>query len=257
MAFDRKYDNRKKAPQSPRREDRPRGDRGDRQPTRGGRPGPRGSRQPFDEVREETPRKGYRDFEYKGRPAPAPELRPEPAPAPRPMEEELRENLLAGRNPIREALKSGRDIEKLLVQKGELSGSAREILFIFLAMALGLATGMGYVALAALVFAVLAVFLLLLQLTGFGSGKAAERDLKITIAEGLQYDGLFDDLFGKYTRSAELARVKTSNMGTLYELEYRIVLKDEHQVQAFLDELRCRNGNLTIVCGRPVAKEAL
>ncbi len=37
------------------------------------------------------------------------------------------ENLLSGRNPIREALKSGRDIEKLLVARGELSGSAREI----------------------------------------------------------------------------------------------------------------------------------
>jgi len=37
------------------------------------------------------------------------------------------ENMLAGRNPIREAIRSGRDIEKLLVQRGELSGSAREI----------------------------------------------------------------------------------------------------------------------------------
>ena len=37
------------------------------------------------------------------------------------------ENLLSGRNPIREALKSGRDIEQLLVARGELSGSAREI----------------------------------------------------------------------------------------------------------------------------------
>ncbi|MCI5957582.1 MAG: 23S rRNA (guanosine(2251)-2'-O)-methyltransferase RlmB [Clostridiales bacterium] len=37
------------------------------------------------------------------------------------------ENLLSGRNPIREALKSGRDIEKLMVARGELSGSAREI----------------------------------------------------------------------------------------------------------------------------------
>ena len=43
------------------------------------------------------------------------------------METMQQENLLAGRNPIREALKAGRDIEKLLVLKGELSGSAREI----------------------------------------------------------------------------------------------------------------------------------
>lgn len=37
------------------------------------------------------------------------------------------EYILTGRNPIREALKNGHDLEKMLVQKGELSGSAREI----------------------------------------------------------------------------------------------------------------------------------
>ncbi len=37
------------------------------------------------------------------------------------------DNLLVGRNPIREALRAGRDIEKLLVARGELIGSAREI----------------------------------------------------------------------------------------------------------------------------------
>ena len=41
--------------------------------------------------------------------------------------EQNNEYILTGRNPIREALKSHHDLEKLLVQKGELSGSAREI----------------------------------------------------------------------------------------------------------------------------------
>ena len=144
-----------------------------------------------------------------------------------------------------------------LVRFRSASGNAREISMIFLAMALGLATGMGYVGLAVLFFLVMAAFLLLLQRLRFGAAKESERDLKITIGENLDYDGLFDDLFDTYTISSELERVRTTNMGTLYELEYKIVLKDEHQTRAFLDELRCRNGNLNIVCGRPVAKEAL
>ncbi len=37
-------------------------------------------------------------------------------------------NILYGRNPVREALKAGRDIEKLMVARGDLSGSAREII---------------------------------------------------------------------------------------------------------------------------------
>ena len=103
----------------------------------------------------------------------------------------------------------------------------------------------------------MAAFLLLLQTLRFGAAAENVRTLKITIGENQDYDGLFDDLFHHYTVSAELERVKTSSMGTLYELEYKVVLKDEHTLKAFLDELRCRNGNLNIVCGRPVIKEAL
>lgn len=144
-----------------------------------------------------------------------------------------------------------------LVRFRSASGSAREIAMIFLAMAIGLATGMGYVAAAAIFFVILALFILLLTFTRFGAGKENERSLKITIPEDLDYDGLFDDLFQRYTSSHELEKVKTSNMGTLYELEYKVVLKGEQMPRAFLDELRCRNGNLNISCGKPVTKEAL
>ena len=144
-----------------------------------------------------------------------------------------------------------------LIRFRSAPGSAKEIGMVFLATAIGLATGMGYVALAAAFFAVMAAFSLALTASGFGSRGADERELKITIPENLDYDGLFDDLFAKYTRRADLERVKTTNMGTLYELAYKIVLRDASATKAFLDELRERNGNLTIVCGRPVTKEAL
>jgi len=144
-----------------------------------------------------------------------------------------------------------------LVRFRSANGTAKEIGSIFLVMAIGLATGMGYLALAAVFFAVMAAFTLALTALNFGAGRADERELKVTIPENLDYDGLFDDLFAKYTRSAELERVKTTNMGTLYELCYKIVLKDAHGTKTFLDELRTRNGNLNIVCGKPVEKAAL
>ena len=144
-----------------------------------------------------------------------------------------------------------------LVRFRSAPGTAREIGMIFLGMAIGLATGMGYVLIAVLFFAVMAVFLLLLSLLRFGGGDENERELKITIPENLDYDGLFDDLFQQYTRAARLERVRTSNMGTLYELDYRVVLKDSGVPKEFLDALRCRNGNLNIVCGRTASREAL
>ena len=144
-----------------------------------------------------------------------------------------------------------------LVRFRSAAGTAREIGMIFLAMTLGLALGMGYVGLAVCFFLVMAVFTAVLTTVDFGGKKEGERTLKISIPESLDYEGLFDDLFAKYTTRSDLDKVKTTNMGTLYELTYHIVLKDASKTKEFLDEIRCRNGNLTIVCGRAVEKEAL
>lgn len=144
-----------------------------------------------------------------------------------------------------------------LVRFRSVPGTAREIGVLFMAMAIGLATGMGFVGLAVISFIIISAVILLLTATGFGKAPVAERSLKITIPENLDYEGVFDDVFAKYTKSAELVKVKTSNMGTLYELQYSIVLKGENVPKEFLDELRCRNGNLNIACGREIQKEAL
>ena len=144
-----------------------------------------------------------------------------------------------------------------LVRFRSAPGTAREIAAIFLAMAIGLATGMGYVGLAALLFLILAGAMLALTVLRFGQKEDAGRILKITIPEDLDYDGLFDDLFERYTIAHTLEKVKTTNMGTLYELRYRITLRQEPVPKVFLDELRCRNGNLTITCCREESHESL
>ena len=144
-----------------------------------------------------------------------------------------------------------------LVRFRSVPGTAREIGVIFLAMALGLATGMGYVVLAAVFFVVIAAVLFLLTKLGFGTRRTDERLLRITIPENLDYDCLFDDLFATYTTAHTLERVKTANMGTLYELQYRVTLRDAQVPKAFLDALRCRNGNLNITCSRELTGEAL
>ena len=78
-----------------------------------------------------------------------------------------------------------------------------------------------------------------------------------TIPENLDYDGLFDDIFERYTTRHELAKVKTTNMGTLYELTYNIYIKNSDVGKDFIDALRCRNGNLNIICGRESDKDML
>jgi uncharacterized membrane protein YhiD involved in acid resistance len=147
-----------------------------------------------------------------------------------------------------------------LVRFRSIPGSARDISSIFLAMAVGLATGMGYLTIALIFLVMMGLVTLMLNIMKFGEQKqvAADKELKITIPENLDYNGIFDDLFAKYTSKAELDRVKTTNMGSLYELKYLISLKEPEAEKQFIDEIRCRNGNLNIVCGRvPTRREEL
>ncbi len=136
-----------------------------------------------------------------------------------------------------------------LIRFRSAPGSAKEICFIFFAMAVGLATGMGFFTLAVLLTMVCGLFILILEKINFGSSLSSERELRITIPEDLNYDDIFDDIFSEYTKSIKLEKVKTCNMGTMYELSYRIKIKDMKQQKEFMDKLRCRNGNLTIVLG--------
>ena len=135
-----------------------------------------------------------------------------------------------------------------LVRFRSVPGTAKEIGTIFLAMAAGLIAGMGYLGFAVLFSLIMGLVMLMLNITGFGTHKKATNDktLKITIPEDLNYGEVFDDLFKQYLTCCEGIAVKTSHMGSLYKLTYHITLKDQKQEKKFIDELRCRNGNLEI-----------
>lgn len=137
-----------------------------------------------------------------------------------------------------------------LVRFRSVPGSAKEICSIFLAMAVGLATGMGYLLLAAVLVVVICAIQLIFSFVKIGDNASVKKELRITIPESLDYTGVFDELFEQYTKSSELIEVKTSNMGSLYKLRYIIVLKDLKTEKQFIDDLRCRNGNLEISCCR-------
>lgn len=133
-----------------------------------------------------------------------------------------------------------------LVRFRSAPGSAKDIAVVFLAMATGLACGLGYVVFAVIFMVIACALLMVLSLTSFGERVNNEKQLKITIPEDLNYDGVFDEVFDKYADKTLLKNVKTTNMGTLYELTYIISLKKDVKEKELIDDLRCRNGNLTI-----------
>lgn len=107
----------------------------------------------------------------------------------------------------------------------------------------------GLALLPAIVAAVILLVFVVLSVTGFGTRDAHRKQLRITIPENLNYMAVFDDIFDKYLSENVLKKVKTTNMGTMFELTYECRMKDESEQKQFIDELRVRNGNLNITMG--------
>ncbi len=134
-----------------------------------------------------------------------------------------------------------------LVRFRSVPGSARDIAFIFLAMSVGLACGMGYVAVAALATVLVGGACIVYQMAGLGrTSRGAERSLRITIPEDLDYAHVFDDIFVRYLGEHELTRVSTANMGSVFRLTYDVQLLPGVSEKGLIDEIRCRNGNLEV-----------
>lgn len=138
-----------------------------------------------------------------------------------------------------------------LIRFRSAPGSAAEICSLFLAMAVGLAAGTGYIAYA-LLFTVIVGGMNLLY-SSLKLGKPGARELKITVPEALAAPGAFDEMLARYTDRFELSQVKTTAMGSLFRLSYSITLKNGVSEKALIDDLRTRNGNLEITCGLPAS----
>ena len=129
-------------------------------------------------------------------------------------------------------------------------GSAKEITQIFLSMAVGLTTGLGYIYIAIILVVIIEAMSIIFTITKFGESSPKRRTLKVSIPEELNYTTLFDDLFEKYTNNHTLIKVKLKNLGTIFQLTYDIQLKDVNEEKHFIDEIRIRNANLDVVCSR-------
>ena len=138
-----------------------------------------------------------------------------------------------------------------LIRFRSVKGNAKELVAVFIAMTIDIICGTGYVALAGVFTILLSIVLLALNLSNFGQESDKNRYLKITIPESLNYDEAFNEVLGKYTSSYEIDSIKTLTLGSLFRIDYQIRMKDIRQMKQMIDELRTRNGNLEIMCGRP------
>lgn len=144
-----------------------------------------------------------------------------------------------------------------LVRFRSLPGNSKEILSVFFSMTVGLATGMGQLLFAGIITAIGCICLFILNKIKLFEINKQEKILKISIPENLDYTKIFDKIFEKYTTKATLEQVKTTNLGSLFELTYRITLTKDTNEKEFIDDLRVKNGNLKIMLSHPIGENDL
>ena len=145
-----------------------------------------------------------------------------------------------------------------LVRFRSVPGTSRDICILFLAMASGIASGIGYVGYGAMFTLVIGLVILVAEKLIPSENSRKTRLLRIMVPEDTDYSGLFDDIFEQYTSRFALNTVKTVRMGTMFDLQYTITIKDPKKEKEMLDKIRTRNGNLTVSCGIvPVSHDEL
>lgn len=137
-----------------------------------------------------------------------------------------------------------------LVRFRSVPGDSRDIAYVFFAMVVGLAIGMDCYAIAFALTAVVALSFTLLQKMNYAKNKNASEILKITVPEDLNFKDAFTDLFDEYLDKYTISSIRTTNMGTLYQITYDVIPKEGIDEKAFIDALRVKNGNLNIILGK-------
>ena len=144
-----------------------------------------------------------------------------------------------------------------LVRFRSMQGTSKDIISIFWAMVVGIAIGMGQVVFASIITVVVSLLLFIFYSTKFGEKNIDNKILEILVPENLEYDTMFNEIFTKYTNKYELLKVKTTNLGSLYELKYDIELKKDISERELINELRILNGNLKISIHKDILEEML
>lgn len=135
-----------------------------------------------------------------------------------------------------------------LIRFRSVNGRAEELLLLFGGVAFGLIAGLGYVLIALIVaLAVSLLYVLLYSINIFNDKRVGEEKLlKITIPEDLNYNEAFDSILKTYLKSYELVEIKTTGMGSLFRLSYKIELLVKDSEKQLIDEIRIKNSNLEI-----------
>ncbi|MEQ8153312.1 MAG: DUF4956 domain-containing protein [Clostridiaceae bacterium] len=133
-----------------------------------------------------------------------------------------------------------------IIRFRSVPGEPKDISYVLFTLAIGLSCGMGYIGYAVIFTIILCALMVLLEKTSYAKPDGKNMELKIMVPEDLNYEEAFDEILNKYTTSWCIENIKTKDFGAVFELTYLIKLQENANKKNFIDEIRCRNGNLKI-----------
>ncbi len=126
----------------------------------------------------------------------------------------------------------------------------KDLAYIYLTMAVGVANGTGLITIALISTAVICLLSIVIHFVGIGTRNYSSMALRISIPEDINYYGIFDDILNKYCKGYELESIKTTDFGTMLEMRYLINMKDVKEQKLLIDEIRTKNGNMQVMLTR-------
>lgn len=148
----------------------------------------------------------------------------------------------------------GSDIAKAFSLAGAFSiirfrstpGEPKDIAFVLFALAAGLSCGVGLYAFAIILTVLLCMVMLVLSITKYGKNDSTTTQLVITIPEDMEFEEVFEEILSKNSSSHKMIKLKTSAMGSLFQVTYEVDLLENTDKKKLIDEIRLYNGNLNI-----------
>jgi hypothetical protein len=122
-------------------------------------------------------------------------------------------------------------------------GQARDLGFVLFAMATGMVVGARFYSMAVLTTLITSAMIIILTRVNAFAPQTLSHQLRIRVANDINYDEAFEPIFEEFAETADLASVETVQAGMMTELTYGIRLKTGAALHLFVERLQLANGN--------------
>ena len=144
-----------------------------------------------------------------------------------------------------------------LIRFRSAAGGSKELLSVFMATAIGLAVGMGYIVLAIVFTLILSGVLIAFEQSSFVKPSSTRRQVQLVVPMDFDYELLIEGMLSQACRESELVSVKSKAKTEKIQLDYLVDLRQEVSDKQFVDSLKTFKADLDIALSKTASKKKI